>query len=190
MALLFVIEGRKVTPNAETLLISPFKDIWERDKSKDKKVAIAELTYIEFMTSMLESNPYKQYTEERKPVKIKEEIIFMKSWKPDKFIKQAMDKIVLFQTEGSTNYSYYIAAKRAAEKMKTFFLEVDITERNIKTGNPIYKPKDLTAALNDTERTLNTLKNLEKKVQEELYETIKTKADKKISIFANPSSLK
>jgi len=190
MSMLFIIEGQKVTPHEETILISPFKEIWERDKSEDKKVAIAELSYIEFMTSMLESNPYKQYTEDRKPEKIKEEVIFMEEWEPDIWVKKSMERIILFQTEGSTNYLYYLAAKKAAEKMRNFFLYVDINERNLKTGNPIYKPKDLTAALNDTERTLNTLKNLEKKVQEELYETIKTKADKKISIFADPSSLK
>ena len=31
MAFLFQVTDRAVFPNAETLLISPFKDIWERD---------------------------------------------------------------------------------------------------------------------------------------------------------------
>ena len=38
MAYLFQINGRAVFPNAETILISPFKDIWERDLSKDKEI--------------------------------------------------------------------------------------------------------------------------------------------------------
>jgi len=189
MAILFIIEGTKVMPREETLLISPFKEIWERDKNKDKKEALAELAYIEFMTSMLESNPYKQYTEARKPDVIKDAIIFMKDWTPDPLVKVAMDKIKVFQTDASTNYSYYIAAKKAAEKMKNFFLEVDINERNLKSGTPVYKPKDITTALNDTEKVLNTLKNLEKKINEEIYDTVKTKADKKISVFADPGSL-
>ena len=34
MAYLFKVEGKTVYPNDEVLLISPFKEIWERDKSK------------------------------------------------------------------------------------------------------------------------------------------------------------
>ena len=60
MAYLFQINGRAVFPNAETILISPFKDIWERDLSKNKENAIQEFAYIEFMTSMLKSNPYRK----------------------------------------------------------------------------------------------------------------------------------
>ena len=63
MAFLFQVTDRAVFPNPETLLISPFKDIWERDESTNKTVAIQEFAYIEFMTSMLKSNPYRQYPE-------------------------------------------------------------------------------------------------------------------------------
>ncbi len=66
MSFLFKIEGKKVYPNTETLLVSPFKEIWERDKSLDKEKAIQEFAYIEFSTSMLKSNPYREYTEDRK----------------------------------------------------------------------------------------------------------------------------
>ena len=189
MSILFIIEGQKVMPRAETLFVPPFKEIWERDKTKNKEVAMAEFAYIEFNVSMLDSNPYKDYSDSQKADKIKSEVIFMKGWEEDILVKKAMEKIKVFQTEASTNYTYYIAAKTAAEKMKNFFLEVDINERNLKTGNPVYKPKDLTTALNDTEKTLITLKNLKKKISEEVYDTIKTKADKRISIFADPSSL-
>jgi hypothetical protein len=187
--MLFIVEGSRVMPHPETLLVSPFNKIWERDKSKDKKKALAEFAYIEFCTSMLESNPYKQYTEIKKPVVVQEAVIFMKGWKPDAQIFAAMKVVQVFMTEASTTYTYYMAAKRAAEKMQAFFREVDVNERDLKTGKPIWKPRDITSALNDTGKTLATLKDLEKKVHEEIYETMKTKADKKISIFANPESL-
>ena len=70
MAYLFSVEGKIVQPNTETLLVSPFKEIWARDKSKGKENALEEFTYIEFMTSMLKSNPYKGYAPE-----VKEEVI-------------------------------------------------------------------------------------------------------------------
>lgn len=190
MAFLFEINEKTVFPNAETLLISPFKEIWERDKTKRKDKALEEFAYIEFMTSMRKSNPYRQYPESRKEKVIIEDIITQKDWEPDELIKEAIKKVIKFQKEASTTYSYYMAAKRAAEKMQDFFNDVDITKVNPKTSNPIYKPRDITSALNDTEKVLTNIKALEKKVEEELFEETRNKSDKEISPFADPESLR
>lgn len=189
MAHLFIINNKTVFPNPETLLIEPFKSIWERDKTKGKQTAIKELTYIEFVSSFKKSNPYRQYPEDKKREVLKEEIIKDVNWEPDKLIFEGIEKIKTLQEEASTTYGYYLDAKFAAEKMRKFFREFDINERNMKSGNPIYKPRDITSAINDTEKTLSNLKALEKKVEEELYEETKTKADKQISPFADPNSL-
>lgn len=190
MAFLFEITGKNVFPNAETLLISPFKEIWARDKSKEKYDALEEFAYIEFMASMRKSNPYRQYGKDLKESKIRQAVITREDWEPDELIKKAIHKMHEFQTEASTTYNYYIAAKTAAEKMQEFFNEVDVTAVNPKTLNPIYKPRDITSALNDTEKVLSNLKSLEKKVEEELYEQTKNRSNKEISFFADPESLK
>lgn len=190
MSMLFIIEGKAVMPNPETLLISPFKEIWERDKSKNKSKAMEEFAYIEFMSSIKKSNPFRQYPQERKHEIIKEAIITQPKWKPDKLVKEGIKKIEKFQKEASTTYSYYMAAKRAAEKMQDFFNNVDLTAVNPKTLNPIYKPRDITSALNDTEKVLSNLKALEKRVEEELYEKVRSRSNKEISPFADPNSLK
>ena len=54
---------------------------------------------------------------------------------------------------------------------------------------PIWKPRDITSALNDTEKVLANIKSLEKKVEEELFEETKTRSNKQISPFADPESL-
>ncbi len=190
MAFLFEVSEKTVFPNPETLLISPFKDIWERDKTKQKIFALEELAYIEFMTSMKKSNPYRQYKIGIKETKIREAVITKKGWEPDDLIREGMEMVVKFHKEASTTYNYYMAAKRAAEKMQNFFMEVDINEVNPKTFNPIYKPRDITSALNDTEKVLSNLKTLEKKVEEELYEETKNRSNKEISFFADPESLR
>lgn len=189
MAFLFQIEGSLVYPNTETLLISPYKDIWERDKTKKKEVALQEFAYIEFCASMKKSNPYRQYPENIKEQKVQEAVIHIDKWKPDKLVKQAMEDLKEFQLKASTTYSYYMSAKIAAEKMDEFYRNVDLSERNPKTFSPIYKPKEVTSALMDTERVMAALKNLEKKVEEELYEESRNKANKDISPFAKVSSL-
>ena len=190
MSYLFQVENKIVIPNTETLLISPFKEIWERDKSKNKENAIEDFTYIEFMSSMKKSNPYRQYPEERKHEVISGDVITREDWEVDNLIRDAIKKIDIFQKEASTTYSYYIAAKKATENMKEFFEEVDLNEKNFKSGNPIYKPRDITNALTDTEKVLANIKNLEKKVEEELFEETKSRANKTISPFAHTDSLK
>ena len=149
MSHLFKIEGKVVFPNPETLLISPFKDIWERDTSEGKANALEDLAYAEFMVSMLKTNPYRQYPPGKKEEVIIEAVITRKNWTPDELVTKAMHEIVDMQRKGSTTYNYYMSAKNATEKLSRFFNEVDITEVNPKTMNPIYKPRDITSALND-----------------------------------------
>jgi len=188
MAFLFTVENKLVSPNVETLLISPFKDIWERDKTKQRDVAIQEFTYVEFVTSQKKSNPFRGYPDGVKQQKVKESIFGKDSeWQPDKLIVKAIKVMEEFQYKASATYSYYISAKKGADKVKYFFITFDMSEVNPKTGNPVYKPKDITSALKDTDDVITKLDKLGKKVEEELYDKIVTKAQKEISPFADPN---
>lgn len=190
MSFLFEINGKAVFPKAETLLIPPFKEIWARDLSTEKENAIQEFAYIEFMTSMLKSNPYREYPEEKKDVIIRKDIITQIDWNPDNLLKEGMDYIINLQKEGSITYTYWMSNKNAIEKMIHFFNNFDIDERNFKTGNPVYKPKDITSTVTDAEKILTALNALKVKVDEEVYESSRSRADKVVSPFANPDSLK
>ena len=189
MAFLFEINDKVVFPNAETLLIRPFKQIWERDESPAKHNALEEFAFIEFITSMKKTNPYKDYGEDKKYEVIVDAVITQENWEPDELVKEGIEYLENIQKHGSATYSYYMSVKRAAENMKEFFDNVDLSERNFKSGNPIYKPSDITRALNDTEKVLANLNALKKKVEEDLYEETKNRSDKKISPFADPKSL-
>lgn len=189
MAVLFTIEGKVVYPHAETLLITPFKEIWARDKSKDKNNALEEFAYMEFMSSVRTTNPFRQYGEGRKEEEIIKNVITQENWKPDDLVKEGIKKIVQMQKDGSTTYNYYMSAKKAIENLQNFFQTVDVTELNPKTGALLYKPRDITSAINDVEKNLANLKAVEIKVEQELYETSKKKADKEVSFFATRESL-
>lgn len=182
MAYLFVTENGVAKPNTETLLISPFKDIWERDISLDKEQAIKELTFVEFMSSKKKTNPYAGYADEPRFNRLKQ-ILFSEDWTMDALIEQALAKISDFQKEASPTYRYYTSASNAAEKMRTFFDEFDITERNERNGNPLYKPSDITRALNDTDKVLQNLNSMKEKVEQELFEQTKTRNNKTINPF-------
>lgn len=190
MSYLFEIYNKEVRPKPTTILLEPFKTIWERDKSKDKSRAIADLSYCEFMASTSKANPFAGYPDNTRKEKLIEELYKPIKQSPDELCDEGIKKIEEFQTEASATYSYYLAAKKAVETMKDFYQKVDLNMRNPKTGNPLYKPSDLTRALNDTEKVIQNLNNLKKKVDEEMFEATRTKAGKTISPFANPSSLR
>ncbi len=189
MAYLFKVEGKIVQPNTETLLISPFKEIWERDQSPGKEVALQEFTYIEFMTSMLKTNPYKGYASDVKHKVVSDAVINVDGWQPDEFIMKGMEFIFKQQKEASPTYTLYMSTLQAKEKLERFFRTVDLDERSIKTGLPIYKPKELSSAMLDVDKLTTTLAMLARKVEEELFDDIKTRGQKEISPFADPSSL-
>jgi hypothetical protein len=191
MSLLFTVESRVVSPTTESLLIFPFREIWERDASKDKRFAIEDLSYIEFMASIQKSNPYSGYPEDERPSKIIKDIITRAEWdSQDPLILAGIAKLKEFQAEASVTYNYYMAAKSAAEKMQKFFTTFSMETVNLRTGAPIYKPKDITSALNDTSRVLENLNTLREKVDNEIFEEVKKKGQKVVSPFADPNSLK
>jgi hypothetical protein len=74
-------------------------------------------------------------------------------------------------------------------KVQTFFEDFNFTETNEKTGHPLYKVKEVTSALTDTEKVLQSLLALEEKVNNELFESTKIKGQKIVSIFADPATL-
>ena len=184
MSLLFTVNNKLVSPNPETLLISPFKEIWERDTTEQKTFALEEFAFMEFMTSKKASNPYAGYDEAKRREKLLDQVITKAGWEEDDLIEKGMKKIIEFQEQASPTYSYYMSALSAASKMKAFFNTFDMNEANVKTGNPIYKPRDITSALNDTLKVLNNLNSMKEKVEQELYEATRTRGEKKISPFA------
>lgn len=181
MAHLFTVENNVAIPNTETLLIEPFKTLWERDKTKDKEVALKEFTFIELMSSKKKTNPYAGYSDDMRFDKLRE-VLFDPDWEPDSIVELCLVKIDELQKEASPTYSYYLSVIEAAEKMKSFFRSFDINERNEK-GIPIYKPGDITRALNDTDRVLQNLNSMKDKVEQELFEATKTRGNKTINYF-------
>lgn len=187
MAYLFRVEDRVVKPTDEVLQVSPFNEIWERDDSPNKEVALQEFTFIEFMTSALKTNPYRGYSEDRKADVIKRDVVRIKDWAPDVLVLKGMEKVKEFQKEGSESYALYLSALVAKNKLQDFFNSFNMNKVNMKTGAPIYKPRDITAALQDLDKTIISLQSLEKKVEEDLFESAKIKGQKEVSIFADPS---
>ena len=177
-----------VYPNEETLLTPPFNLIWNRDESTDKWLAMREFTYIEFMTSQLKSNPYKGYSEKVREKKLREDILENPEYEPDNLVLQAMEKIEEMQTEGSPNYTLYKDCLATKERVQKLLTTIDLNERT-RSGGAVFKPKDIMDAIEKASSVAESLSNLKKKVEEDIFDTVKTRANKVISPFANPDSI-
>jgi hypothetical protein len=182
---LFVVEGTVVKPSIHALIISPYKEIWERDKIPEKSEAIRTFTYIEFCCSYKKSNPYKGFAEDIRKIKVgeavyKEDYI---NFVEDSLIKEGIELYEKLRIEASPTIQYYLAAKAGAEKMMNWLNTFDMATINTRTGMPMYKPREITSALRDTYEVMKTLNALEEKVNEQLFESMKTVGNKEINHF-------
>lgn len=182
MVEIFQIENSIVRPTTHILLISPFKEIWERDTSKHKETAIREFSYIEFMVSPKKSNPYHGYEESIKEQKIIEGIWKEEIWTPDDEVKKAVEQYKLWLREASPSWKYFLTIKKSVEKVRVFLDTVNLNERDDK-GKPIFKVGEIIAAQTKADEVLKNLNNLEQRVLQELFESMKTKGGKEINVF-------
>lgn len=181
MAQLFIVENNIAKPTTEILLISPYKEIWERDTTSTKEQAERDFTFIELMISKKKTNPYSGFDDDVRFEKLREQL-YDPDWEPDELIQRGLAQYTEFQTEASVNYSLLVAGQIAINKLKNFLIEFDIDERNDR-GVPIFKPRDITSALSDIDKIAQNFATLKEKVEQELYETSKTRNNREVNIF-------
>jgi len=182
MVEIFEIDGSVVRPVKDILLINPFKDIWERDTSKHKTIAINELAYVYYLVSPKKSNPYAGYPNDIKESKIIEGIWKGEEWTPDELVKEAIGLYTKFLDEASPSMRYYNAVKSGVEQTINFFQNIDFNERTDK-GMPVYKISEVIPALKSANEVLRSMSDLQERVEQEVYESSKTKAGKEINYF-------
>jgi len=185
---LFHINGYKVEPTPEVLLVEPFKSIWERDKSKDKRKALKDFAYIEFMASKLRTNPFAQYPENVRREEILNKVIKDKKYKPDKLVEEGMQFIKDMQSKGSAAYRLYKTSLDALFRLEQFLNRIDFNERD-KSGKPIWKPADILKYIKETKEAMSNLRELEDKLYEDMREIYRVYGGKTISYFADPENL-
>jgi hypothetical protein len=181
MVEIFEMHNSHVTPVKELLLIYPFKEIWERDKSKHKETAIREFSYICFLVSPKKSNPFAGYHVDVKKDKIIEGL-WKQKWKPDKLVNEAVQIYEEWLMNAAPSMRYYNAVKSGIEETINFFDNVDFNERTDK-GVPVYKIGEVISALKSANEVLKSMTDLKDRVEQELYESSKTKAGKEINLF-------
>lgn len=142
MIRLFKYEGYEVSIEPEALMLIPFKTLYDRDKNKDKRIALQELAFIYFMEDPRSDYQYLVDSEVRS-----EEVIqalgMPDGWKPDAAVKRAMEFYSSFKpmSAGLLEDTRYVVNKLRQE-LRT----MDFNERDDK-GKPVHTLQSITATL-------------------------------------------
>ena len=121
---LLTIEHNRVAVSPEALTIKAFKDIWERDNSRNKDVAVAELSFVFYTTDY--KSVYLAYDADAREQKVIADVIFKKNWKPDTLVKEAQKKYAELQQTPSM--ALLKDAEIALDKIRYYFRNIDIVQ--------------------------------------------------------------
>lgn len=179
---MFIIEDNRVKPSPEMLLIPIFKQIWEDDTTEKKDIALLNFAYIEFVLSPKKSNPFSGYSKDIRAFKVIQSLN-IDTAQLHESIDEAMEIYKDFIENCSPSMAYYNSAVEAAEKLKMFFSTFNLNEKIAKTGAPMYKPADITRALQDTQKVVMTLEDLREKVEKEILENTKNRGNRTVKTF-------
>lgn len=174
-------EGIEISP--QSLTIKEFKKLWTRDKSKGKQKASAELAYVYYYTDW--QSPYRIYfNEKEKRDKIILDLFDGKKWEPDQTITEACKKYEQLSTTDSMLLLQ--DARSAIGKLREYFRDVDLTEKDEKSGKPIYSAKDLMMNIKQVGSVVKGMKELQEEVAKEQMTETRIKGGGKAGAFEDP----
>lgn len=171
--LLTLDDEQQLVINPQLLTVECFSKVWKRDHGesiKGKRVkyrATKELALVYFMEYW--NSPYASYMEEVERLhQIKKAIGLDEDWKQDDKIKECR----LWYSEHQLSTSPTIAALEAARvglnEVKEFLNGGTVLKMVNMAGNPIYKPKDLIAAIEDLPKAQKAIVDLEEQIRREI----------------------
>ena len=178
MMRLLKYEGYKVVIDPEILVLKPFRDLWKRDKTKDKEKALLEIAFIYFMLDPRSDYQYITDEEQRKQA-IKEGEGLPEKWEPDKVLLDAME---FYNSFKSTSALLLEDTRYAVDKLRKLLREVDLSKTDDK-GKPIYTLNTFTATIKQVPSLVKDLDDAERAISKESIVTGKMRGQGEKTIF-------
>lgn len=172
---LFDLKDRNVIVSPEALLIPEFKDIWKRDKTKDKLKAMRELSYVYFVCDY--KSPYRSsFTLNRLEAMVSKDFMKDEKYTPDSKISAAIEKYKELQRTPSM--LLLDASLQTVHNLIDYLQNVDLQERD-KNDRPIYKPSDVTSSLKNIGGIVESLSKVRESVEKEMSEQASLRGQRK-----------
>jgi len=172
---LFDLKARVVVVSPEALLIPEFKDLWDRDKTKDRLKAHRELSYVYFISDY--KSPYRSsLTEDKLHEVVAKDFMKDEKYKACSKVLAAIDKYKELQKTPSM--LLLDASVQTVHKLINYLQEIDLTERD-KSDKPIYKPSDVTTSLKNIGGIVESLSKVRESVEKEVSEQASLRGQRK-----------
>ena len=175
---LFRYEGYKLHISEEAFVLKPFKELWNRDKSKNKDKALQELAYIYFMCDPRSDYQYIVDEDDRAKA-IKEGEGIDSKWKPDNKVIMAMEFYKQFKPVSALLLE---DTRVAVDKLRQLLRNIDLTEVDDK-GKPIYTLNTVTATIKQIPSLVKDLDEAEKAIAKEIMESDKVRGAQEKSMY-------
>ena len=175
---LFRYEGYKLHISEEAFVLKPFKEIWNRDKSKNKDKALQELAYVYFMCDPRSDYQYIVDEDDRAKA-IKEGEGIDSKWKPDNKVIMAMEFYKQFKPVSALLLE---DTRVAGDKLRQLLRNIDLTEVDDK-GKPIYTLNTVTATIKQIPSLVKDLDEAEKAIAKEIMESDKVRGAQEKSMY-------
>lgn len=174
---LLTYEGYNITIDPMILVLKPFKQIWQRDKSKKKERAIQEIGYIYFMEDTRSDYQYITDREERsKQIKEGEGLT---NWKPDALVKDAQELYASFKSSSALLLE---DTKYAVDKLRQQIRSIDLNATDDK-GKPIYTLNVITSTIKQIPALVKDLEEAERALAKEIAQSDKARGNNTKSIY-------
>ena len=160
---LFDLQNRKVVISPEALLIPEFKEIWERDETEHKEVALAELSYVYFVSDY--KSIYRSgISEGELHAVVAKDFLKDEAYEPCPQVRSAMTKYMMLQETPSMRL--LVASLSTVDKLTDYLQHVDLSERDAR-DKPVYKPSDITNSLKSIGGIVESLHKVRAQVEKE-----------------------
>lgn len=160
---LFKYEGYNLTISEEAMLLKPFKNLWKRDKARNKENAQMELGYIYFMEDP--RSDYMIYSdEEERAAQVKLGEGLPKNWKPDTAVLEAQKFYASFKSSSALLAE---DIRFAIQKLRTKMRSMDLDALDDK-GKPIYSIDSYTRTIKQIPELIISLDEAERALATEI----------------------
>lgn len=170
MIRLFKFEGYTLSVEPEVLLLAPFKALWDRDKTSDKRKAMQEFGFIYFMGDPRSDYQYIVDEEERAKEIIKGQGM-PKSWKADKAVQRALEFYNSFKPSSA---GLLEDTRVAINKLRELLRNIDLTQTDDK-GKPIYTLNTITATIKQIPGLVKDLDEAERTLSKDIMNEAKAR---------------
>lgn len=162
---LFEIVNNVVTFSPQALLIAPFKEIWDADKTKEKLKATKELGFVYYMADARSDFMHILDRDERIR-EIKKFLEMPESFKGN--TKRFVRAIHYYEQASETASTRLLASTRGVlEKISHFFDTLDMDERDSRTNKPIHDVGKITSSVEKVPKLIRAMNDIEKEIVKE-----------------------